>query len=270
MKKGGFMQGLFKIRKDINKRAYLIAALSAFVILFGTWAFFSMSGMVKATILPTPQAVADYIFKSIADGTLWNNMSISVFRIMTGFFIAVIFGVPLGILCGTFKIFESFIQSVCEFVRYMPVPAFIPLVMVWVGIGEEAKVAVIFLGTLFQIIPMTADNVRSIPEDLINAAYTLGAGRMQVIMKVIVPAIMPKLFETMRMMVGWAWTYLVVAELVAANSGLGYAILKAQRVLKTEAIFSGILIIGILGIVTDRAFAFITKKSFRWVEWGDK
>jgi NitT/TauT family transport system permease protein len=263
-------QSLLRIRKDISKKAYLVSAVSAFALLFGAWAFFSMTGIVKSTILPTPGSVISYIIRSIADGTLWNNMSISVFRIMMGFAIAVIVGVPLGVLCGTFKICESFIQSLCEFIRYMPVPAFIPLIMVWVGIGEEAKIAVIFLGTLFQIIPMTADHVRSLPEDLLNAAYTLGANRTQIIMKVIVPAIMPKLFETMRMMVGWAWTYLVVAELVAANSGLGYAILKAQRVLKTEAIFAGILIIGILGIATDRAFAAITKKSFRWVDWGEK
>ncbi|MFA7074909.1 MAG: ABC transporter permease subunit, partial [Endomicrobiaceae bacterium] len=119
-------------------------------------------------------------------------------------------------------------------------------------------------------IPMTADIVRAIPDDLINAAYTLGAGRRKTIMKVIIPAIMPRLFEMMRMMIGWAWTYLIVAELVAANSGLGYAILKAQRVLKTEAIFAGILIIGTLGVFTDKIFAYATKKIFRWVDWGSK
>ncbi|WP_010260486.1 ABC transporter permease [Treponema primitia] len=264
------MLNLFKIREDISRRIYITVALLAFAILFGAWTFFSVTGLVKATILPSPMAVLTYFIRSIRDGSLWSNMSISIFRILMGFFLAVVVGVPLGILCGAFRIFESFIQSICEFIRYMPVPAFIPLIMVWVGIGEEAKITVIFIGTLFQIIPMAADNVRAIPEDLINAAYTLGTGRGNVIMKVIVPAIMPKLFETMRMMIGWAWTYLIVAELVAANSGLGYAILKAQRVLKTEAIFTGILVIGILGIATDRLFALMTKKSFPWVDYGSK
>jgi NitT/TauT family transport system permease protein len=264
------MLDLFRIREDINKNAYIIIAVSAFALLFGVWTFFSVTGMVKATILPSPLAVWNYFIRSIMDGSLWDNMSISVFRIVMGFLIAVVIGVPLGILCGTFRVFESFIQSICEFIRYMPVPAFIPLIMVWVGIGEEAKITVIFIGTLFQIIPMVADNVRAIPEDLLSAAYTLGAGRWPIIIRVIIPAIMPKLFETMRMMIGWAWTYLIVAELVAANSGLGYAILKAQRVLKTEAIFTGILVIGILGIATDRLFALLTKISFPWVDYGTK
>ncbi|MDR1941228.1 MAG: ABC transporter permease [Endomicrobium sp.] len=264
------MASLFRIRKDIDKKTYLLIALSAFALLFCIWAVVSMSGAVKATILPTPAMVLKYVIASVSNGSLQANMGISIFRIMAGFLTAVLIGIPLGILCGAFKVFESFIQSLCEFIRYMPVPAFIPLIMVWIGIGETAKVAVIFLGTLFQVIPMTADIVRSIPEDLINAAYTLGANRRQTVLKVIIPAIMPKLFEMMRMMIGWAWTYLIVSELVAANSGLGYSILKAQRVLKTEAIFAGILIIGILGVLTDRVFAYITKKMFRWVDWGSK
>jgi NitT/TauT family transport system permease protein len=264
------MNGLFNIRKDIGKRAYIISSSSAFIMLFAAWGFLSIGGFVKASILPSPVSVAGYIIRSISDGSLWNNASVSVMRIMAGFALAIIVGTPLGILCGTFKICESFIQSLCEFIRYMPVPAFIPLIMVWVGIGESAKIAVIFLGTLFQVIPMTADAVRALPDDLLNAAYTLGANRTQTVMKTIIPGIMPRIFEIMRMMAGWAWTYLIVAELVAASSGLGFSILKAQRVLKTEAIFAGILIIGILGIITDRAFAVITKKTFRWVEWGNK
>jgi NitT/TauT family transport system permease protein len=183
-----------------------------------------------------------------------------------GFGIAVIIGVPLGLLVGTFKPVEAFIQPLCEFIRYMPVPAFVPLIMIWVGIGEEAKMAVIFIGTLFQLIPMVADNVRAIPDDLISAAYTLGCKRIGVICRIIVPAVLPRLMETLRMMIGWAWTYLVTAELVAANSGLGYSIVKAQRFLKTDAIFGGILVIGFLGLITDRVFALINKIAFPWDE----
>ncbi|MDO5403795.1 MAG: ABC transporter permease subunit, partial [Eubacteriales bacterium] len=150
------------------------------------------------------------------------------------------------------------------------VPAFVPLIMVWVGIGEEAKITVIFLGTLFQLIPMVADDIRSVPEDYINAAYTLGAGRGTVLIKVLIPAMLPRLMDTLRMMMGWAWTYLVVAELVAANSGLGYSILKAQRYLKTPTIFSGILVIGLLGLIIDRTFGLVSRKLFSWSEGGGK
>lgn len=245
----------------------LIAAIS-FVILFGAWTILSVFGLVNKSFLPTPMAVIQAFINTMKDGTLFSDMYISVFRIFMGFIIAVIIGVPLGILTGTFKACEAFIQPVAEFIRYMPVPAFIPLIMVWTGIGETAKITVIFIGTLFQLIPMVADNIKSVHDDLVNAGYTLGASRRQVIFKILIPGMMPKLMDTLRMMMGWAWTYLVVAEIVAANSGLGYSILKAQRFLKTDVIFMGILVIGILGLITDRTFAWINKKLFKWAEGG--
>ena len=113
---------------------------------------------------------------------------------------------------------------------------------------------------------MIADDARSVPYDLLSSSYTLGTTRWSTITKVLIPAMLPKMMMTLRMMIGWGWTYLTVAELVASNSGLGYSILKAQRFLHTESIFSGILIIGILGLITDRMFAFAIKKMFPWAE----
>lgn len=262
------MKRLLLIRKNLDKRTYLLIAAISFVILFGAWTILSVFGLVNKSFLPTPVAVIQSFITTMKDGTLLTDMYISIFRIFMGFIIAVIIGVPLGILTGTFKSCEAFIQPVTEFIRYMPVPAFIPLIMVWVGIGEGAKITVIFVGTLFQLIPMVADNIRSVQDDLVNAGYTLGATRKQVIFKILIPGMMPKLMDTLRMMMGWAWTYLVVAEIVAANSGLGYSILKAQRFLKTDVIFMGILVIGILGLITDRVFAWINKKLFKWAEGG--
>lgn len=262
------MKKLLLIRKNLDKKAYLSIAAISFVILFGAWTILSVSGLVNKTFLPTPITVIQAFINTVKDGTLIADMYISIFRIFMGFIIAVIIGVPLGILTGTFKSCEAFIQPVVEFVRYMPVPAFIPLIMVWVGIGESAKITVIFIGTLFQLIPMVADNIKSVHDDLVNAGYTLGASKRQVILKILIPGMMPKLMDTLRMMMGWAWTYLVVAEIVAANSGLGYSILKAQRFLKTDVIFMGIFAIGILGLITDRTFALINKKLFKWAEGG--
>ncbi|EKQ53434.1 MULTISPECIES: ABC transporter permease [unclassified Clostridium] len=262
------MKKLLLIRKNLDKRTYLLIAAISFVILFGGWTILSVLGLVNKSFLPTPMAVIQAFINTMKDGTLFGDMYISVFRIFMGFIIAVIIGVPLGILTGTFKSCEAFIQPVTEFIRYMPVPAFIPLIMVWTGIGETAKITVIFIGTLFQLIPMVADNIRSVQDDLVNAGYTLGANKKQVIFKILIPGMMPKLMDTLRMMMGWAWTYLVVAEIVAANSGLGYSILKAQRFLKTDVIFMGILVIGILGLITDRTFAWINKKLFKWAEGG--
>ena len=200
----------------------------------------------------------------VQDGSLLQNTGISIYRITLGFVYAVLLGVPIGILVGTFKKAEAFIRPLCEFVRYMPVPAFVPLIMVWVGIEESAKITVIFIGTFFQLVLMVADDALAVPDDLINAGYTLGSNTPKTIFKILIPAMMPRLMETLRMMIGWAWTYLVSAELVAANTGLGYTILKSQRFLKTDAIFANIILIGLLGLITDRIFAFLNKKLFPW------
>jgi NitT/TauT family transport system permease protein len=262
------MKKLLTIRSDIGKSWYIAGAVASFVGVLLLWLVLSWLELVDKTFLPTPVMVIKNFATAISENTLIGDMSISVFRITMGFLLAAILGIPLGILAGTFKIAESFIQPLSEFIRYMPVPAFIPLIMVWTGIGEEAKIMVIFIGTFFQLVLMVADNARAVSDDLLSSAYTLGAGEWQVITKVLIPAMAPKIMDTLRLMFGWAWTYLVVAELVAANSGLGYSILKAQRFLKTDSIFTGILLIGVLGLLTDRLFYIANKKLFGWAEEG--
>lgn len=264
------MKKFLRIRKNIDKRLYMIVATISFVLFIIVWNFASVSGIVNPVFLPAPTKVVQTIVKSFASGIIWSDLYISCYRIFMGFLYAVIVGIIIGILVGCFSEIEAFIRPLTEFIRYLPVPAFVPLIMIWFGIGEQAKIAVIFLGTLFQLIPMVADDVKAVPEDFINAAYTLGASRGKVLWKVIIPAVLPKLMDTLRMMMGWAWTYLVVAELVAASSGLGYSILKAQRYLKTDVMFAYILIIGLLGLVIDRTFAIVSKRVFAWSEGGNQ
>ncbi len=257
-----------KIRRQIDKKKYTLYAVLTFLVIIALWTIVSSLELIDTIFLPTPLNVLKYAFKTAKEGILWANMGISIYRITFGFVLAVILGVPIGILAGTFKPIEAVVRPVSEFIRYMPVPAFVPLIMVWVGIGESAKITVIFIGTFFQLVLMVADDAKSVSDDLIFASYTLGADTKMAIMKVLIPAMMPRLMETLRMMIGWAWTYLVSAELVAASSGLGYSILKAQRFVKTDAIFSGIIIIGLLGLIIDRIFAYINKKLFHWAEGG--
>ena len=257
-----------KIRKDISKKKYTLFAVATFLVILLIWFVATECGAVQEIFLPKIQNVIGYYIESVKNGSLWENMKISVYRISLGFILAVVLGIPVGILVGTFKQAEAMIRPICEFVRYMPVPAFVPLIMVWVGIGESAKITVIFIGTFFQLVLMVADDAMSVPDDLLNAGYTLGTDSKMTIFKILIPAMMPRLMETLRMMIGWAWTYLVSAELVAASTGLGYTILKSQRFLKTDAIFGGIILIGLLGLITDRIFAFVNKKLFHWAEGG--
>lgn len=257
---------MFKIKGKITKQQYLILAVVSFAVIFLAWILLSSLELVDPVFLPGPMRVWEYFVASCKDGTLLSNTLISVQRIALGVVFATLLALPLGILCGIFPFFEAILRPLCECVRYMPVPAFVPLVMVWVGIGEDAKVTLLFIGTFFQMLLMIADDAASVNDDLLNAGYTLGATKLQTIMKILLPATLPRMMDTLRMMIGWAWTYLVVAEMVAANSGLGYSIIKAQRFLKTDAIFCGILVIGILGLITDRILVAINKILFHWKE----
>lgn len=257
-----------KIRRAISQKKYLLLAAAAFLTVFLAWAAVSCTGMVKEIFLPKPSSVLKYYAAAVQDGSLWANTKISIIRITLGFLMAVVLGVPAGILMGSFKKTEAALRPMCEFIRYMPVPAFVPLIMVWAGIGENAKITVIFIGTFFQLVLMVADDALAVPDDLIHAGYTLGADTKQAVFRILIPAMLPRLMETLRMMIGWAWTYLVSAELVAADTGLGYTILKSQRFLKTDAIFGGILLIGLLGLITDRVFALLNRALFPWAKGG--
>ena len=184
--------------------------------------------------------------------------------IFSGFILASIFAVPIGILMGSFKIVEAAIEPLTNFVRYLPVSALIPLLILWVGIGIEQKISVIFLGTFFQQVILIADVSAGVSRDLIDCSYTLGAKRRHVVTRVLIPATLPGVMDTLRVTMGWAWTYLVVAELVAANSGLGYMILNSMRGLYTDMIFLGILVIGLLGLLTDQVMKALRAWLLPW------
>src|SRR5438034_292460 len=198
------------------------------------------------------------------DGSLFVNTAASVTEIMAGFIVASLISVPLGILMGSFKIVEAAVEPVTNFVRYLPVSALIPLLILWVGIGIEEKITVIFIGTFFQQLILIADVSRGVSQDLLDVSYTLGADRRTVVTRVLIPATMPGVMDTLRVTLGWAWTYLVVAELVAGNKGLGYLILNASRGLFTDQIFLGIMVIGLLGLISDQLFKFIRDWLLPW------
>jgi NitT/TauT family transport system permease protein len=188
--------------------------------------------------------------------------------ILTGFAVASALAVPLGVLMGSLRIVEAFLAPLVEFVRYLPVSALIPLLILWIGIDFPTRVAIIFIGTFFQQVLLVMDNVKRVPREFINVGYTLGLKEGAILRKIVLPAAAPAIFDTLRVTLGWAWTYLVVAELVAASTGLGHRIMEAQRYFQTDTIMVGILVIGILGLVTDFAFKFAHGRLFAWTEQG--
>ncbi|MCD1259754.1 ABC transporter permease [Paenibacillus athensensis] len=257
---------LFAIRGELSRRGYLSGVLLVVAAALLVWSALSYGGLVNRTFLPTPGQVLTQFIAQLGSSVFWHHVGISIFRVSMGFLLACLLGIPLGILAGTFRFAEALLVPPTEFIRYMPATAFIPLIMVWAGIGEWAKILVIFIGCFFQLLLMVADNTRAVSNDLLQTSYTLGASRWQAIEKVLIPALLPDLMNTLRLIIGWAWSYLVVAELVAASSGLGFAIMKAQRFLNTDLIFVGIIAIGLLGLLTDRIFAYCHRRFFPWQE----
>jgi NitT/TauT family transport system permease protein len=254
---------LWSVRGPMSQRQYWVFAAIGLAIPMLAWWMLASSGTVSKVFMPGPADVYDRALTWL-DDDLAADALISITRVVSGFMLSVLIAMPLGLLIGTYRQVQALLEPLTDFIRYMPAVAFIPLVMLWIGIGEGSKIAIIFIGTFFQMVLMMAEDVRRVPQPQIEAAQTLGASRSELIKLVLLPAAKPALVDTMRVTMGWAWTYLVVAELVAANSGLGYSILKAQRFLQTDKIFAGIILIGLIGLITDQLFRLVHRKAFKW------
>jgi len=256
---------IWSIAGNITRTQYwFFAGMGLLLPLLG-WGLLANSSFVDPIFLPDPLGVLRRTLTWALDDDLAGDTLISMYRVMAGFALSAVFALPLGLLIGAFKPVEATLEPLTDFIRYMPAVAFIPLVMLWLGIGESAKISIIFIGTFFQMVLMVAENVRLVPRAQIEAAQTMGATRGETIQLVLLQSAKPAILDTLRLTMGWAWTYLVVAELVAANSGLGYSILKAQRFLKTDTIFAGIILIGLIGLLMDQAFRWLHRRSFPWL-----
>jgi NitT/TauT family transport system permease protein len=256
---------MWQIRQAIGARLYLVLALLGLLVPLLAWGLLAASGSVNAVFMPSPLKVLARIATWWTEDDLLGDAAISVMRVVAGWALSAVIALPLGLFIGSWRAVAALLEPLTDFVRYMPAVAFVPLVMLWVGIDEGAKIAIIFLGTFFQMVLMVAEDVRRVPMAQIEAAQTMGATKQEILEKVIVPSAKPALLDTLRVTMGCAWTFLVVAELVAANSGLGFSILKAQRFLQTDKIFAGILLIGLIGLAIDQAFRYAHKRAFPWL-----
>lgn len=256
--------GIWRIAGQLSRSQYWMFAFLGLLIPFSAWAMLSASGWIDPLFLPGPWSVLSRLTTWLTEDDLTGDALISIYRVAAGFAFSAVLALPLGLLIGAFRPVEALLEPLTDFIRYMPAVAFIPLVMLWLGIGESAKISIIFIGTFFQMVLMVADNVRLVPLAQIEAALTMGATRFEMIRLVLAQSARPAILDTLRITMGWAWTYLVVAELVAANSGLGYAILKAQRYLKTDTIFGGIILIGVIGLVMDQSFRWLHRRLYPW------
>lgn len=256
---------LFALRQDIPPWIYNLAAVSGFLIVLGIWWWMSHRDL-ENTYLPTPEKVWITAIEVLKDEQVWMDVKISFLRVTAGFLLSAAIGIPLGIWMGSWKLIEGALQPLTEFIRYVPVPALIPIMMLLFDIGELSKVMLIFVGTFFQLVLMVADEVRRVPYELLQVSSTLGARRGEIVRLVLMCSAMPGIFSALRLCNGWAWTYLVVAELIAANEGLGYRLLKFYRFVQIPKIFVYLILLGVIGMLLDFLFRKFNARVFHWAD----
>ncbi len=226
---------------------------------------------VNPVYLPAPHEVAVAFVKAFKtpprrDGDPWFHQSIlhSVRIVFWGFLLSSLFGVPLGILCGFFPFFSKLFEPFTEFFRYFPAPVFGALAVAVLGINDAPKVAIIFIGTFFQQVLVMANTTRLIDFSLVEAAQTMGCRPAAILFRVVIPASLPKLYQDMRILLGWAWTYLIVAEVVGTSSGISWFINQQAKYRIFDNVYAAILVLGFIGLGTDMLLAAIGKTLFAW------
>ncbi|MBW4581262.1 MAG: ABC transporter permease [Tildeniella nuda ZEHNDER 1965/U140] len=256
----------WSIRQGFPRRLAALIITIALIVPLTIWAIVSYAKLVPPIFLPTPTAVIQAGIEMFTQNDLLLDVIVSCGRVLAGFVAAAVVGVPMGIAMGTFYSMNSLFTPFVGTVRYMPVTAFVPLIVIWVGLGEESKILIITLGVVLYNAIMVADAVKFIPSEMINVAYTLGANRREVLFKVIIPATFPSVLDTLRVNISGAWNYLVIAELVAAQSGLGYRIIQAQRYLQTDKVLFCILLIGLIGLAIDSGLKWLSTVLTPWAD----
>src|SRR5215217_4745941 len=250
--------------EPVGQGAKVALGISFFVVFAAAWAFATLGGYVSKTFLADPITMLRDGWELLTRFGFAYDIGMTIWRVLGGFVIAAAVAVPLGILMGAYKPVEAFFEPFVSFARYLPASAFVPLLILWAGIGELQKLLVIFIGSVFQIVLMVAVSVASVRRDLVEAALTLGARDRGVVGRVLIPASAPDIAEILRLVLGWAWTYVIVAELIGSSSGIGHMIIDSQALLATGQIIFGIIVIGIIGLISDFLFKAMNRSLFPW------
>ncbi len=250
--------------EPVSTTARVVLGIAFFVIFFAAWAAITFGGLVPRIFLADPVTMLREGWNLITNHGFLVDIGVTVWRVVGGFVLAALIAVPLGLAMGAYKPVEAFFEPFVSFARYLPASAFIPLFILWAGVGEKQKLLVIFVGSVFQIVLMVAVAVGSIRRDLVEAALTLGARDAGIVGRVMVPFAAPQIAEILRLVLGWAWPYVIVAELIGSSSGIGHMIIESQALLATGQMIFGIIIIGVIGLISDFLFKAVNQKLFPW------
>ncbi|WP_432468516.1 ABC transporter permease subunit [Agarivorans sp. Z349TD_8] len=245
-----------------------LIALCSTLFCLGLWALVTEAGMIKPMFLPSPFDVLARLWDVLIDGfagaTLAEHLGASLSRIFGAFLLASLIGIPLGVAIGCSRVIRGMFDPLIEFYRPLPPLAYLPLVIIWLGIDEASKVTLIFLAMLAPIVLSARSGVSSVRIEQIQVAYSMGASRWQVVTQVIAKGALPDIMTGMRIAIGFGWTTLVAAEMVAAERGIGFMVLNASEFLVTDVVIAGIVVIGIIAYCFDLMMRFLESKLIPW------
>jgi NitT/TauT family transport system permease protein len=257
-------RSLFVFRARTRPDIEVWVGIAAFVVVIATWLLATELGLVQPQFLPSPLAVIE-AWGGLFQNDYHRDIGISIGRVWIAFAAAAVLAIPLGMLMSSYRAVGAFSEPLIDFIRYLPVPALVPLTLIWLGIGEGSKIALLWIGTFFQLVLLIADDARRVPQEFVETGRTLGAGDWALLKDVLFRAMLPNMIDSLRITLGWCWTYLLIAEIVASNSGIGYELWTARRYGKTPEVFAGILTIGIIGLASDQIIRAFHRRAFRYL-----
>lgn len=258
-------RSLFVLRGKPSPKAEIVVALAGCVLLIALWEIAARLRLTNPIFLPAPSVVAVTFWQMMTQGDLLYHSGVSTLRVWAAFLLSAVMAIPLGIVMSSYRIVGAALEPIVDFIRYLPVPALVPLSIIWFGVGEETKIFLLWLGTFFQLVLLVADDMRRVPHEYVETALTLGASPPQVLADIGFRAMLPNLVDSLRITLGWCWTYLIIAEIVAAQSGIGFVIWTARRYMKTPEVMAGVIAIGIIGLVTDQLLRALHRRAFRYL-----
>lgn len=256
----------FALRAPLPRGTAMALGFVMPALVLGAWCVVTYGGFAPPDFLPSPTEVVRGTLQLFIEYNLWGAILTSTRRILTAFALASALALPLGVLMGAFEPINRLFEPIMAPLRYMPISAFIPLLILWFGIYEKQKIAFLFLGVFVYLLPVVVSAIRAVPEELVHTARTLGATKLQTIRTVLVPSALPEIFDSFRVMNAILWTYVILAEAVNPEYGLGYMVELARTHQKASWSFAGLLVIGGIGLLTDFAIRTVSNLLFGWHE----
>ncbi len=242
-----------------------LPALASFFALLLIWSLVTATGMIAPVFLPSPNSVLESLISGFVDASLLKDMAVSAARVFGGFLVSLAIAAPLGLAAGLHDKTRGYLEPLNDFIRYIPVPAIVPLIILWFGLGNTSQVAVIVFGTLPQLIVLIADAISRMPQYVREVCQSLQLRPIEALCHAVLPYSGPQVYDGSRVAIGWAWSYLLVAEIVGATHGLGQAIVVAQRFLQTPRVVAAILLVAFIGLTIDFVMRHLYPVLFPWV-----